>query len=143
MVLAAATTSVMVLAAATTSVVLAAATTSVVLAAVEITVPAGGRCPFRGPPAVLGQSPSPDTTPQHTDTRALPGGADVHTPGDAVAGPVLALGRAHPATIGQPRVVPVHRPDGDAHVPHGVAVPPGTPPGNTSWAIWVMVLAMY
>jgi len=143
MVLAAATTSVMVLAAATTSVVLAAATTSVVLAAVEITVPAGGRCPFRGPPAVLGQSPSPDTTPQHTDTRALPGGADVHTPGDAVAGPVLALGRAHPTTIGQPRVVPVHRPGSAAHVPHGVDVPPGTPPGRTSRAIWVMVLLMY
>ncbi len=138
MVLAAATTSV-VLAATTTSVVLAA-TTSVVLAAVEITVPAGGRCPFRGPPAVLGQSLSPDTIPQHTD---LPGGADVRTPGDAVAGPVLALGRAHPATVGEPRVVPVHRPDGGAHVPHGVEVPPGTPPGRTSRAIWVMVLLMY
>ena len=132
----------MVLAAATTSVVLAA-TTSVVLAAVEITVPAGGRCPFRGPPAVLGQSLSPDTIPQHTDTRALPGGADVRTPGNAVAGPVLALGRAHPATVGEPRVVPVHRPDGGAHVPHGAAVPPGTPPGRTSRAIWVMVLLMY
>jgi hypothetical protein len=140
MVLAAATTSVVL--AATTSVVLAA-TTSVVLAAVEITVPTGGRCPFRGPPAVLGQSLSPDTIPQHTDTRALPGGADVRTPGNAVAGPVLALGRAHPATIGQPRVVPVHRPDGGAHVPHGVEVPPGTPPGRTSRAIWVMVLLMY
>ena len=95
----------MVLAAATTSVVLAA-TTSVVLAAVEITVPAGGRCPFRGPPAVLGQSLSPDTIPQHTDSTDLPGGADVHTPGDAVAGPVLALGRAHPATVGNPASYP-------------------------------------